>query len=122
MSSYPALDPVPTGLRGRCPRCGAGHLYRGVLTVRESCEACELSFDFEDSGDGPTVFIIMILGFVVLGSALWVEFTFVPPPWVHFLLWPVVIVALGLPAIRAVKGALIALQYANDAASGRLDR
>ena len=70
----------------------------------------------------PTVFIIMILGFLVLGSALWVEFTFFPPAWVHFVLWPIMIVAIGLPAIRAVKGLLIALQYANDAASGRLDR
>ncbi len=90
--------------------------------MRDACEACDLPFDFEDSGDGPTVFIIMALGFIILGSALWLEFSYFPPAWVHFLLWPVMIVAIGLPAIRAVKGVLIALQYTNDAASGRLDR
>ena len=64
----------------------------------------------------------MILGFVVLGAALWLEFSYEPPGYVHFLIWPVVIVALGVPAIRAVKGVLIALQFRHDAAQGRLDR
>ena len=47
---------VPTGMKGRCPRCGEGNLFSGLLTVKKECSACHLSFDFEDSGDGPTVF------------------------------------------------------------------
>ena len=68
--NYPPLDPVPTGMKGRCPRCGEGNLFTGLLTVKKQCSACHLSFDFEDSGDGPTVFIIMGLGFLILGLAL----------------------------------------------------
>ncbi|MEL7274020.1 MAG: DUF983 domain-containing protein [Pseudomonadota bacterium] len=118
---YPPQDPVSTGLKGRCPRCGEGRLFHGLLTVRDRCSACDLDFAFEDSGDGPTVFIIMGLGFVVLGAALWTELTFAPAWWLHVILWPPLIVALGLPALRMVKGVLIALTWHHDAAQGRLD-
>lgn len=109
-------------MKGRCPRCGEGKLFSGLLTVRDRCTACGLPFDFEDSGDGPTVFIIMGLGFVILGAALWLELSYLPPWWVHLLLWPPAILALGLPALRMVKGILIALTWHHDAAQGRLDR
>ena len=120
--NYPRLDPVPTGMKGRCPRCGEGNLFSGLLTVKDRCTACHLDFEFEDSGDGPTVFIIMGLGLIVLGGALFVEFNFFPPAWVHVLLWPPVILALGLPTLRMLKGVLINLTWHHDAAQGRLDR
>ena len=118
---YPPLEPIPTGMRGRCPRCGEGSLFSGLLTVQPSCTACQLEFDFDDSGDGPTVFIIMGLGFLILGLALYVEFNFFPALWVHLLLWPPLILALGLPTLRMVKGILINLTWKHEAASGRLD-
>jgi uncharacterized protein (DUF983 family) len=31
-------------LRGRCPRCGEGHLFKGYLTLRPSCEVCGLDY------------------------------------------------------------------------------
>nr|WP_040305814.1 DUF983 domain-containing protein [Ahrensia sp. R2A130] len=111
MITYPEQDPVSTGVKGRCPRCGEGNLFDGLLTVKSECTACRLDYDFEDSGDGPTVFIIMGLGFLVLGAALFVELNYGPPVWVHIVAWPIMIVALGLPALRVVKGILIALTY-----------
>ena len=81
-----------------------------------------MPFDFEDSGDGPTVFIIMGLGFLVLGLALYVELTWNPAVWVHFLLWPPLILIIGLPALRMLKGVLIALTWHHDAAQGRIDK
>lgn len=90
--------------------------------MRDECSCCGLDYQFEDSGDGPAVLIMMALGFIILGAVLYVEFTFTPPGWVHALVWPPVLLALGLPVLRSVKGALIALQYKHDAAPGRLDR
>jgi hypothetical protein len=29
------------GFRCRCPRCGQGKLFQGVLTVRERCSVCQ---------------------------------------------------------------------------------
>ena len=63
-------------MRGRCPRCGEGRLFKGFLTLGDRCQTCGLDYDFSDSGDGPAVFIIMIVGFIVVGLALFVEFTF----------------------------------------------
>ena len=116
------LDPASTGLKGRCPRCGEGRLFDGLLKFAPSCRACGLPFDEEIAGDGPTVFIIMILGFVVLGLALYVELSFAPPFWLHGLLWIPLIFALGIPAMRALKGFLFAQAYVTGARSGTLDR
>ncbi|MBV9078403.1 MAG: hypothetical protein JO048_13065, partial [Methylobacteriaceae bacterium] len=41
-------SPVTTGLRGRCPRCGQGHLFAGFLAIRPSCEVCGLDFAFAE--------------------------------------------------------------------------
>ena len=117
----PQADPFRAGLAGRCPRCGAGKLFDGYLTLRPGCEACGLDYGFADSGDGPVAFVILLIGFVVVGLALWVEVNLDPPLWVHFSLWIPLVLVLSLGALRLFKGLLIALQYRNSAAEGRLD-
>lgn len=119
---FPPVDPAGAGLRGRCPRCGEGRLFSGFLSIAPRCGVCGLDNSFADSGDGPAVFVILLIGFVVCGLALWMEVSLDPPLWVHFLLWIPLIVVLALVALRLIKGVMIALQYRNKAAEGRLDR
>ncbi len=57
-SSYPPIEPWRTGIRGRCPRCGEGHLFSGFLSLRPSCEVCDLDYSFADPADGPAFFVI----------------------------------------------------------------
>ncbi|MCR4266749.1 DUF983 domain-containing protein [Nitratireductor sp. ZSWI3] len=118
---WPPVDPVSAGLGGRCPRCGEGRLFSGFLTVGRRCGNCGLDYGFADAGDGPAVFVILIIGFIVVGLALWMEVTLSPPLWVHFLLWIPLTLVLALTALRLIKGLLIALQYRNKAAEGKLD-
>ena len=118
---YPPVDPVRAGLAARCPRCGEGRLLSGFLAVDARCEACGLDYSFADSGDGPAAFVILIIGFVVVGLALYVEVSHQPPLWLHFLIWVPLAIGLSLVAMRLAKGLLITLQYANKAAEGRLD-
>jgi uncharacterized protein (DUF983 family) len=66
------------------------------------------------------VFAIFILGFVVLGAALWVEFRLGPPVWVHVALWGLLTPLLALLLLRVLKATLIALQYKHAAGEGRL--
>jgi uncharacterized protein (DUF983 family) len=108
------------GLACRCPRCGEGRLYAGFLKLRPACDACGLDYAFIDAGDGPAIFIIMIAGFIVVGSALVVEIKYQPPFWVHAALWGPLILATTLLPLRAMKSLLIALQYHHRAAEGRL--
>lgn len=119
---YPPVEPFNAGLRGLCPRCGQGRLFDGFLAVARSCNNCQLDYRFADAGDGPAVFVILIIGFIVVGLALWLEVSFGPPMWVHFLLWVPLAILLCLVSLRLIKGVLITLQYANKAEPGRLDR
>lgn len=119
---WPPVEPIGAGLRGRCPRCGEGRLFDGAFAVAPRCGVCGLDNGFADAGDGPVVFVILIIGFIVVGLALWMEVTLNPPLWVHFVLWLPLAVVLSLVALRLIKGVLITLQYANKAAQGRLDR
>lgn len=49
--------------------------------VRPSCEACGLDFSFADSADGPAFFAMSIVGILIVGLALWVEFAYTPSLW-----------------------------------------
>lgn len=118
---FPPVEPVAAGLKGRCPRCGEGRLFSGYLTLRPGCANCGLDYGFADAGDGPAVFVILIIGFIVVGLALWVEVSFGPPLWLHFIIWIPLAVVGSLVPLRLFKGVLITLQYANKAAEGRLD-
>lgn len=110
------VSPFLAGLRCRCPRCGEGPLYDGLLAVRGRCLSCGLDLRAQDSGDGPAVFVILVLGFVVVALALFVEAKFSPPLWVHAVLWPGVIVVGAIVMLRVFKATLIALQYRHRAA------
>jgi uncharacterized protein (DUF983 family) len=118
---FPPVEPIAAGLKGRCPRCGEGALFSGLLAVKPRCGVCGLDYSFADAGDGPAVFVILIIGFVVVGLALWMEVSYGPPLWLHFILWIPLTLVLCLTALRLIKGVLITLQYRNKAAEGRLD-
>ncbi len=107
-------------MRGCCPRCGQGKLFDGVLAVKPRCAACGLDYSFADSGDGPAVFVILIVGFIIIGSVLWLEVNYSPPIWLHILLFAPLTIALSLVALRWCKGILIAMQYRHNAREGRI--
>ena len=95
----------------RCPPGGQGRLFEGILTVRERCESCGFDLRAHDVGDGAAVFVILILGFVVVGLALLLEVKAEPPLWVHAVIWPFVIFGGAIALLRPLKATLIALQY-----------
>lgn len=102
---------LKAGFGCRCPRCGVGKLYSGFLTVAERCSACGLDLKARDTGDGPAVFIMLILGFIVVGLALAVELLWGPPMWVHLLLWIPFIIAGSALMLRPAKAIFIAQHY-----------
>ncbi len=115
-------NPILNGLAARCPKCGKGPLLHNVLAVREACPACGQSFAFADSGDGPAVFVIMILGALALGLALFIEFRFEPPFWVHLVVEGLFIPLVAVIMLRLLKGVLINLQYVHKAEQGRFEK
>jgi uncharacterized protein (DUF983 family) len=107
-------------LLSRCPRCGKGQLFEGYLRVRPGCESCGLDFSGFDAGDGPAVFVILIVGFIVAGGALVLEAAVSPPYWVHAVVWVPTVAILSVLFLRLAKSTLLVLQYKHQAREGRL--
>lgn len=117
-SDWPPQSSLSTGLAGRCPRCGRGALFEGLLKIRQACAECGLDLRGHDAGDGPAVFVILGLGAVMMGLVLWVEFRFEPPVWVHLVLWLPLVVVLTIVPLRLIKGVLVAQQYRHRSTAG----
>ena len=116
------VNPVLAGLACRCPDCGEGALFCGFLAVSERCDACGMDLRSADSGDGPAVFIILIVGCIVGFGALVLEAAVHPPVWLHLILWLPLTAILCLLLLRPFKGVMLAMQFHNRASeAGRHD-
>jgi uncharacterized protein (DUF983 family) len=116
------VNPVLAGLACRCPNCGEGRLFDGFVTVAGQCDACGFDLRAADSGDGPAVFIILIVGCLMAFGALITEVAVHPPVWVHLILWLPLTLILCLALLRPFKGVMIAMQFKNNASeAGRHD-
>lgn len=112
------LSPITTGLAGRCPRCGEGHLFSGFLSVADRCESCGLDYGFADSGDGPAVLIMFPVGTIVVLLWLLTDALFGFPFVVHIVLWSIATIVLSVALLRPLKGVMINLQYKAGARPG----
>ena len=100
-----------TVLRGTCPKCGKGHVYKGFFRLKPQCPQCYLDLRGHDMGDGPVYIILSILCFFVPLMALFVEFSYNPPVWLHLFLWPFLVVVMITFLLRPVKSAYLHQQY-----------
>lgn len=119
-SSEVQPSPVSVGLRNCCPNCGKGKLFQSMLTPAESCPVCGLDYGFIDAGDGPAVFVILIVGFIVTALAMLLQSVLEPPIWVHMIIWIPITMLLSLWGLRFSKGILVALQFRTSASEGQL--
>ncbi len=107
--------PAPTVTRAaltcRCPRCGQGRLFDGLLAIRPLCPVCGLDLGGVDTGDGFAVPILIVLGAIVVGAAFWVDSRFAPALWIHALIRPPVTGVLVVVMTRYIKSFLAAQQY-----------
>lgn len=64
-------DSIPTvvgrGLRGRCPNCGSGGIFKGVSDIVEDCPTCGLHFEREEGYWLGSMIVIMGMVLVVFG-------------------------------------------------------
>ncbi len=116
------VNPILAGLACRCPACGEGDLFEGFLKVGARCEACGLDLRAADSGDGPAVFIILIVGMIACFGLLFTEFALHVPIWLSILIWLPLSAVMALGLLRPFKGVLINLQFHNKASEARNDK
>ena len=100
------------GFRGRCPRCGQGKLFRAYLKVANDCSACGLDFTPHRADDLPAYLVIVIVGHLVVPTALWIETDYSPPVWLQLSIYLPLTLVLSLLLLQPVKGAVVGLQWA----------
>lgn len=115
----PHVNPFLAGLLCRCPNCGEAPLFVGYLKVCDRCEACGEDLSQADSGDGPVVFILLIVGAIGCGGLLFTQLVFDPPIWLELLIWLPLIAIMTLGALRPFKATFVALQFHNRASEAR---
>ena len=102
-------DAMLRGMRGLCPACGRGHLFRAYLKVADRCEACSEDLSHQRADDAPAYFTILVVGHIVVPLVLALErYGNEPPLWFHALLWLPLSVILALLLLPRIKGAVIA--------------
>jgi uncharacterized protein (DUF983 family) len=117
----PRREPAPTGvsgsdaalrgLRGRCPACGNGRMFRKFLKVNDACPQCGEELHHHRADDFPAYLVIVIVGHILVPIVLAVETEFAPAYWVHALLWGPAVLGMTLGLLQPVKGAIVATQW-----------
>ena len=120
MTYYPSVSPYSTGMAGKCPRCGQGALFKSYLKVDDVCKVCGLDYSKADSGDGPAVFVIFIVGFLAVSLAIVARYVWYAPIWLAFLISSIGAGAMIFGLLQPLKGVMIALQYRHKAEEGKL--
>ena len=90
-------------------------MFKGFLSFASKCEACDEDFELEDAGDGPAVFVILLVGIFVIPFALAFQLITSAPLWLTILVWAPIITGACLALLRPLRGIMFALQWANNA-------
>jgi uncharacterized protein (DUF983 family) len=113
-------SPMRTGLAGRCPRCGEGALFAGLLKLAPSCSECGLSYAFADPADGPAFFVMSVTSFLSVGLLFPLQAVFHLPDWALLALIATLTLAGSIALLIPVKGWLVNSQYFYKAGEGVL--
>jgi len=100
------------GLRGRCPRCGEGKLFRAFLKVDDHCPVCGLDYTPHRADDLPAYLVIIIVGHIVVPLVLMIETNYSPPVALQLAIYLPLTLVLSLLLLQPVKGAVVGVQWA----------
>jgi len=100
------------GWRRNCPNCGAGPIFKGYLTVRDTCSVCSEELHHHRADDGPAYITILVCGHLLAPLMLMAFEMFRPDPIVLSLVFILFFVALALFLLPRIKGAFVGLQWA----------
>lgn len=104
-------SPTVTCLRGRCPRCAEGRIFRHWLQIAQQCSHCGLDLSAHDQGDGPAYLTVFIIGGLVTVLASMTEILLTPPYWLHAVLWLPLVVFGSIGFLHYAKAWLLAASF-----------
>lgn len=113
-------SPFRTGVSGRCPRCGEGKLFCGLLKLAPRCDVCGLDYGFADPADGPAFFVMSVTSFLSVGLLFVLQALLPIPDWALLGLVAVLVFAGSIALLVPIKGWLVNSQYYYKAGDGVL--
>jgi uncharacterized protein (DUF983 family) len=106
---------IARAVAGKCPACGRRKFFRSYLHQVENCSPCGEHFGKNHADDGPAWLTIIIVGHLVVPSALYAETVFRWPLLVSIAVWPLMALALTLAVLPRAKAVFIAAIWAMKA-------
>ncbi|HYC59308.1 MAG TPA: DUF983 domain-containing protein [Thermoanaerobaculia bacterium] len=97
------------GLRGKCPRCGQGPLFRRWIVTHERCSSCRLLFQ-RNYGD-IWVFMLILDRIPILFGIAMIYFGFRATNWMAAAAFTVALALPLLATMRNRQGLALALDY-----------
>jgi uncharacterized protein (DUF983 family) len=111
---WPAPDlmtAVFRGLRGLCPVCGKGRVFKGFLKVVPECSICGAPLGLARADDAPPYFTILIVGHIMIPLLFIVDRSYEPPVWITTAIFVPLTLVLTMGLIRPIKGATVGLMF-----------
>jgi uncharacterized protein (DUF983 family) len=107
------MPAILKGLRCRCPKCGEGKLFRAYLKVADRCSNCGEEFFHHKADDLPPYLAIIIVGHIIIGLMMELSATTTLEPFWYLVTMVPLALFLPLAMLPSIKGAVVALQWAN---------
>jgi uncharacterized protein (DUF983 family) len=105
------VDAMRRGFMMRCPNCGKGKLFGRFLKVADHCTACGEVFSHHRADDFPAYLVIVIVGHLLVPTALIIEVAYSPPLWLDILIWLPLTAISAIALLQPVKGAIVGMQW-----------
>ena len=110
-------------MAARCPVCDRGRLFEGVLKFRDQCDVCGADFSkLEDTGDGPAIFVIFIVGIFIVPIPVLLSVLSGWPSWLSVGLFAPVILGVSILLLRKLRAVMFRRQWKQQALEKRFNR
>lgn len=90
-------------------------MFQSYLKLRDACVTCGADFRAADAGDGPAVFVILVVGAIAAPILIILQYGFDLPWWLAAGATMAVATALCLALLPLFKSVLFALQWKHKA-------
>jgi len=90
-------------------------VFASYLKFRDRCRACGADLKSADAGDGPAVFVILVVGAIVAPLLIILQFGLNLPGWLALTLTMLAAIALCLALLPPFKALLFAFQWKHKA-------
>lgn len=101
------LTAVGRALGRRCPMCGRAPLFASWLRQVDHCAVCGERYAHIHADDAPPWLTILVVGHIVIPSALAVGWFLDWPTWLGILVWSTVAVGLSVVVLPRAKSVFL---------------